>query len=367
MNHSLSPAVPELTIDLQALKANYALIASRLKPGCRMSAVVKADAYGLGVEAVANQLKSLKCNDFFVFSPSEALTLRAVLPAATIYVLSGCPVGWESDLSRHNLIPCLSGLPEIERYALAARRAGRSLPAIIQFDTGMNRLGLGPDETLRLVENKDLLNGLDIKMIMSHFLAADEQGDPYTPAQAERFAAIAKHFPDTLKSLSNSAGVFCSPDYHYDVVRPGMALYGLNPIPHETNPMRPVVSLHVPVLQTRTAQKNDVVGYSATYRFDRDTPMATVAMGYADGILRSLSNTGTLFWKGYPCPVRGRVSMDLVTISLDNIPEGERPQEGDMMEVLGPHQSADDLAKAAGTIGYEILTSLGARYRRVYK
>ena len=125
MNHFLSPAAPELTIDLQALKANYALIASRLKPGCRMSAVVKADAYGLGVEAVVNKFKSLKCNDFFVFSPGEALTLRALLPAASLYVLSGCPVGWERDLSQHNLIPCLSGLAEIERYAAAARRAGR--------------------------------------------------------------------------------------------------------------------------------------------------------------------------------------------------------------------------------------------------
>jgi alanine racemase len=240
------------------------------------------------------------------------------------------------------------------------------LPAIIQFDTGMNRLGLGPDETRRLIDHTDLLEGVDVIMIMSHFLAADEAGDPHTPAQAARFAEIARHFPRALKSLSNSAGIFRDQDYHYDVVRPGMALYGLNPVPHESNPMQPVVSLHVPVLQTRLVKKGDVVGYSATYTFTQDTPMATVAMGYADGFLRSLSNKASLFWKGYPCPVRGRVSMDLVTVSLENIPEGQCPHDGDMLEVIGPHQSADALAACAGTIGYEILTSLGQRYRRVY-
>ena len=230
----------------------------------------------------------------------------------------------------------------------------------------MNRLGFGLDETPVLLEDLGRLEGLDVKMIISHFACADEKDHEMNDAQYERFKAVAAHFPKAQKSLANSSGVFRDPRYHFNVARPGMALYGLNPTPEAPNPMRPVVSLDVRVLQIREVKAGETTGYGASYRHEKDTVTATVAMGYADGILRALSNKGRLYWQGQALSILGRVSMDSITIDLGGLAESKRPKVGDYLEVIGPHQSADDLATQAGTIGYEILTSLGERYERVY-
>lgn len=356
-------AVPGvLTIDLKALAENYRILRGRTGPDTRTAGVVKADAYGLGMLPVAGVLREQGCRDFFVATPEEALTLRAGLPGVMIAVFGGILPGIEGDFIARGIVPVLNCPEDIERWRKSAAKAGRKLGAILHFDTGMNRLGFGAQETHALLGDMSVLDGLDVKMIMSHFACADEKDHPLTGQQAEQFARISARFPGAEKSLANSSGVFRDRAFHYDVTRPGMALYGLNPTPETANPMKPVVRLEVQVLQVRTARRGETAGYGASYRFEKDTRLATVGLGYADGFLRSLSKGGTLYFNGVPCPIRGRVSMDLTIVETGDL--CVRP--GDMMEIIGPHQDADALAAAAGTIGYEILTGLGPRYRRVY-
>ncbi len=355
-------ATARLTVDLGAVARNYSIICTRIGPHCRAAGVIKADAYGLGMKEIWAALESQGCPLYFVATPDEALALRALTkkPAG---VLGGVFPGIEEEFIRHNLWPVLNSLEDIARWQQAAVRRGLSLPAIVHFDTGMNRLGLPAHEAEILCGDPGRLDGVDVKMIMSHFACADEADSPMNAEQAARFDKIAAYFPQAEKSLANSSGIFRSPAYHHDLVRPGMALYGLNPTPEESNPMQPVVTLATRILQVKAVRAGETVGYGASYKFDRDATVATVALGYADGVLRSLGNKGTLYYEGRACPVVGRISMDLVTVAV----EGAAPQPGQTMEVLGPHQSADDLAAAAGTIGYEILTALGRRYQRHYK
>lgn len=351
-----------LTIDLKALAGNHGLFRRRVGPRVRVAGIVKADAYGLGMIPVAETLYAQGCRDFFVATLEEALSLRAALPDAPIAMLGGLSCGTEDDFIAHNIVPVLNSAADISGWKECAARTGRKLPAILHFDTGMNRLGLGADETAALLDDPYAFDGLDIRLVMSHFACADEKGHPLTAQQQARFEVIAAHFPGIEKSLANSSGIFRDTAYHYDLVRPGMGVYGLNPVPETVNPMQPVVRLEARILQIRNARKGETVGYGASHTLERDTRLATVGLGYADGFLRSLSGRGVLYYQGTPCPVIGRVSMDLVTVDIGSLPT----HPGEMLEVLGPHQDADALAAAAGTIGYEILTSLGARYKRVY-
>jgi len=355
----------KLIVDLEAIARNYHLISSQTDTA-RVGAVVKADAYGLGAAEIGAVLAEEGCTDFFVATPAEGVALRPVVgPRAGIYILNGF-YGTHAELyPKYNLIPALGSFMEMEGYQALGRKTGRALPAWLSFNTRMNRLGLGEVETRELLADKSRLAGIDVTGVMSHFACADEEHE-LNDIQADIFAQIAAHFPEAEKSLSNSPGTFRSRTYHFDVLRAGMALYGLNPAPGTPNPMRRVVSLQLPVIRRRLVYKGASVGYNATYSFEKETELATVSAGYADGILRSLSNRGKLYWHGYPCPIRGRVSMDLTTVDLSAVPAGELPRPGDFMELLGPNQSADDLAEDAGTIGYEILTSLGKRYERSY-
>ena len=343
MTHDLNSAPATLTIDLSAVAANYDLIKQRA--GCAVAGVIKADAYGLGMEKIWAALESRNCPFYFVATPDEALALRH-LTKKPVAVLGGVYAGAEDEFIRHNIIPVLNTPEDLERWRSAAKKHHIHLPAILHFDTGMNRLGftVPPDQI-----NAD---GLDIKIIMSHFSCADDKDHPLTAQQYERFQKIAAHFPAAQKSLANSAGVFRSRDYCFDLARPGMALYGLNPTPETDNPMQPVVKLEARILQVKKIARGDTVGYGASFRAEKETNVATVALGYADGFPRSLSGSGTLYYNGYPCPVIGRVSMDAVTVDAGT----QALRSGEMLEVLGAHQSADDLAAAAGTIGYEILT-----------
>ncbi len=354
-----------LTIDLDAVVHNYNVLRRQAAAGARVAAVVKANGYGLGSVEIGKVLAGAGCRDFFVSSIEEGLVLRAALKEPRIFVLNGFYGSVAEAYPEHNLIPALGSFLEIEDYRKLATKLGRKLDTYLSFNIRMNRLGLGKVETEKLIADKSLLDGLNIMGVLSHFACADEN-NPLNDEQHEIFEKIAKHFPDAEKSLANSFGTFRSKKYHYDLLRPGMALYGLNPMPETKNPMRNVVSLNLPVMRLRTIYAGAGVGYGMTWTAEKDTLLATVAAGYADGIFRSLSNRGALYWNGIRCPIRGRVSMDLTTVDISGVPEKQRPRPGDMMELIGEHQSADELAHDAGTIGYEVLTDLGHRYERIY-
>ncbi len=342
----------KLEIDLGAIAKNYRIIDAL--GNAQTACVIKADAYGLGMVQVAPILEKAGCRLFCVATLEEGITLRQILPQAEIVILGGFYKGAEREYTHHNLIPVLNSPEEVERAQGQAR-------VILHFDTGMNRLGISKDEF-----DLEHYNALNIMCIMSHFACADEESHPMNEVQYQNFTAIAAHFPNIPKSLANSSGAFRDPKYHHDIVRSGMALYGLNPTPEQSNPMHPVVKLSPRIIQIRQAKVGDIVGYGATHCFDKDTKLATVSFGYADGISRALSSKGALYWKNYKLPITGRVSMDSISVDLSAIPENEMPTASDYLECLGENQRADDLATAAGTIGYEILTSLGNRYQRIY-
>ncbi len=358
---AFSPAL--LTVDLAALADNYRFLCNRVGPACAVAGIVKANAYGLGAVPVAKTLYALGCRSFFTATPDEALSVRTALnaPESMVAVLGGVYPGAERDYLAHGLAPVLNSLEEIARWKEKAPGA----PALIHFDTGMNRLGLGAEEAQILIRNPQRIEDMKIACIMSHLACADAPDHPMTQTQHEKFASIARAFPTVRKSLANSAGIFHGPAFHYDLVRPGIALYGGAPQEGQSNPMRAVARLETRVLQLRPVRKGESAGYGASYGFERDGVAAVVALGYADGFLRSLSTRGKLWWRGKPLPIAGRVSMDLVILDLTGL-EGPMPGPGDFIEVLGPHQDADALAAAAGTISYEILTALGVRYQRRY-
>jgi alanine racemase len=334
-------------------------------PDCAAAVVVKANAYGLGVAPVAAALQKAGADKFFIATLAEALELRTIVgKKPDIYMLHGFEEAGCDLYKAEAITPVLSSVHEIESYAAFAAREETAFPAVIHIDTGMNRLGLKKQD---MEKTASKLGSIDLRYVMSHFACADEKNHPMNEAQYKAFQAAAQMFPGTKKSLANSAGIFRSPEYHFDMIRPGMSLYGLNPTPETKNPMHPAIELAVEILQVKDTEDGETCGYNATYRFKKKQKLAIVSMGYADGFPRSLSNTGALYWKGHKCPLRGRVSMDLTTVDLSAVPENDLPGPGDMLEVIGPNQSADDLAADAGTIGYEILTSLSRRYQRIYK
>ena len=359
---SLSPTSPAiLQISVSGIIENYRTI--RKLTRADVAPVLKADAYGLGAAQVFNALRKEGAERFFAATPDEGAQLRALDDTAAIFILGGFYKGADDAYLSGSLAPVLNSLEEIGRWNALCKKSGRKLPAAIHFDTGMNRLGLGKDETLTLIADSSLTANLDLQLILSHFACSDEKDHYMNAHQAAIFAKIAAHFPDVPKSLCNSSGIFHDPSWHYDMVRTGFALYGGNPTPEATNPMRRVVDLSVRILQTRCVKAGENAGYGASHTFQNDTTLATVALGYADGFYRAGSNRAKLFWNGQACPVVGRVSMDLVIVDIGGV-KATLPQAGDLLEVLGPHQSVDDLAHDLGTIGYEILTSLGKRYAR---
>ncbi|MGH1398744.1 MAG: alanine racemase [Alphaproteobacteria bacterium] len=351
----------EIIIDTGAIAANYTMLRGMVGAGVRVAGVVKANGYGCGLAAVAEALRDVGCDLFFVATLPEAVELRMIIgDTPEIAALNGYEDTDFAVYRESNIIPVLNHEGAIAAYR--ARVSDAPLPAILHIDTGMNRLGFAPDAP----PISAMCAGLDLRAVMTHFASADEHDNPKSAAQVATFKAAAAAFDGIPQSICNSAGIFGDPAWHADIVRPGMALYGLNPTPHLKNPMKPVVQINASILQIREARAGETCGYNETYRFEENTRVATLSLGYADGFLRSLSNTGKLYWNGIPCPIRGRVSMDTTIVDISAVPENDSPRAGDMMEVIGPHQSADDLASDAGTIGYEILTSLSRRFRRVY-
>lgn len=359
----------QLTINLSAIRHNYALCQKQVGDHCEVAAAVKADAYGTGLQEAASALMEAGCKTFFVATLEEGVRLRQTLGQGEIRicVLNGLHKGAEDILDFHSLTPVINSLEELENWASYAKRTRPYLKCILHIDTGMARLGLSRNELdFVAARTGDYAKILDIDYVMSHFACADEKNHPLNEQQAQRFSEAAEFFTFSRRSLANSSGIFRDKSWHHDMVRPGFCLYGGNPTPETANPMRPVVGLSVPVLQRRRLPKGESAGYAASWIADHDTDLATVQLGYADGFIRSASNSAKLYWQGYACPVIGRVSMDLTIISLEGVPADLRPNPGDLIEVLGPHQSVDDLATDIGSIGYEVLTSLGKRYVRTY-
>jgi alanine racemase len=356
-----------LTIDLAAIVANWRELARRAAPA-RCAAVVKADAYGCGTEPVTTALAAAGCATFFVANLAEARRVRAVAPAAAIYVLATMP-GTLAAYARENLRPVIGSVEELAEWE-ALRAEGFNGTAALHVDTGMNRLGLSPEDIAAL-DPKAAVHRAGLDLLMSHFACSEEPSHPLNARQMADFREIRDLFPGIPGSLANSSGIFLGPDAHHDLVRPGVALYGANPTPGHLNLMRPAVRLEGRVVQLREVEVDDSVGYGAIWTARRPTRLAIVAIGYADGFLRAASASDTkpgaeAIVGGRPCPLAGRVSMDLFAVDVTDLPE-ETPQRGDLVALLDETIGVDDLASHAGTIAYEVLTSLGRRYHRVYK
>jgi alanine racemase len=354
-----------LTIDLDAVVANWGKLQRMVEPAL-CAAVVKADAYGLGADRVAPALAAAGCRSFYVAQLDEGTALRRYLPAAEIAVFDGVLPGTEAEFAQHRLVPVLNGLEQIERWAGFAR-GSRELPAILHLDTGLNRLGLSPGDVERLAEEPRRLAGLTLHAVISHLACADRPADPMNTAQLESFRRLHARLPPARASVASSSAIFLGPAFHLDEVRPGAALYGIRPLPNQANPMAQVIALHAQILQVREVDSPMTVGYGATHRVRRPSRIATVGVGYADGYFRALSNRSLGFIGDHPAPLVGRVSMDLITLDVTDVPAGlARP--GARVELVGPHRALDQIAADAGTIDYEILTSLGMgrRFHRRY-
>ncbi|PWC48734.1 alanine racemase [Azospirillum sp. TSA6c] len=357
-----------LTVDLGAVVANWTQLRDRVAPA-ECSAVVKADAYGLGVAQVVPALAAAGCRTFVVAQLEEALAVRRALepvaPDAQVFSLGGLPPGHEGDFLAGRILPVLNHLGDIAAWRAFAVSRGEVLPAVIHIDTGMNRLGLGPDELDELAGHPEWLEGIDVRYWMTHLACADEFDNPMTGEQLDRFRSALARLPKAKASFANSSGIFHGADHHFDLARPGCALYGVNPTPHLPNPMRGTVRLDARLLQVRNCNAPMTVGYGAAHRVTGPARIATIGVGYADGYLRSLSGKGHVFVDGVAAPIVGRISMDLITIDVTGLPESVA-QAGRMVELIGPSRPVDTVAAEGGTIGYEVLTSLGRRYHRVY-
>jgi alanine racemase len=354
-----------LTIDLDAVAANYRLLAERAA-GAVVAGVMKADAYGLGMARVAPALVRAGCRVFFTAHVDEGIRLRAIVPAdSTIYVLHGPPPGTAPDFIAHGLVPVLNDAGQVREWSALCARLGRRRAAAVQVDSGMSRMGLAPADLAALGDPRDWLAAFDPVLLMSHLACADVPDHPMNASQRRRFDALRAQFPAMPASLANSSAVFLGADFRYDLVRPGAALYGINPQPGRPNPLRQAVSLDARIVQVRTIAAGTAVGYGARYVADGTRRIATIAIGYADGWLRALSGRGCAYVDGVRVPIAGTVSMDSITLDVTGVPEA-RLQPGMTVELLGPHQHVDAVAAEAGTIGYEVLTRMGARFERRY-
>lgn len=352
-----------MTIDLGAIRENYRRLKAKLgKVKC--GGVVKADAYGLGAADIAPALAREGCDTFFVAHVGEGIALREVLePEAAIYILNGSPPGAEADCVAHGLVPVVNSLEQLAAWRQVAVARGDRLPAAIQVDSGMSRLGMVPAEVDRLAADPRALDGISVDFVMSHLACADEPDNPANPLQRRNFEALRAKLPKTAASFANSSGIFLGPDYHYDLARPGVALYGVNPTPGHPNPMLPVVRLAAKVIQTRELPGDVGVGYGHTFRTKEPLALATISLGYADGWHRRAA--GAAFFKGIRLPFAGRVSMDSIILDISALAPGSL-KAGDLVDLIGESQTVDDVAGLAGTIGYEILTGLGNRFHRRY-
>ncbi len=356
-----------LTINLAAIVKNWRELARRAAPA-QCAAVVKADGYGCGIEPVTAALAKAGCATFFVATLAEARQARAVASRAAIYVLALLP-GTLASFARGDFRPVIGSIEELSEWK-AFRAAGWRGTAALHVDTGMNRLGLSTEQVAQL-DTSTLANRAGLDLLVSHFACSEEPSQPLNARQMAAFREVRDLFPGVPGSLANSSGIFLGPDAHHDLVRLGVALYGANPTPGHLNLMSAAVRLEGRVVQVRDVEPGETVGYGATWTARRPTRLAIVALGYADGFLRAASASDAkpgaeAIVAGRPCPLAGRVSMDLLAVDVTDLPE-KKARRGDLVALLDDTIGVDDLASHAGTIAYQLLTSLGRRYHRVYK
>lgn len=359
-----------LTVDLDALVANWRLLNKRSKPA-KAACVVKANAYGLGIGTVAPALYEAGCRDFFVALPEEGIALKKIAPLATVYLLNGIHAQSVASVAEAGLVPILSSRAQIDLWAEHCRARGRRLSCGLQVDTGMNRLGLTVDEAIAFAaENRKKLI-VPLIHVMSHFACADDPGHPLNQQQIESFQRVVEAFEDIDSSLSNSAATLWGGALGHDFTRPGIGLYGGEAVNDQPNPMQTVVKLEGRIVQIRHAKAGQTVSYGATQTLVRDTKIATVSVGYADGYPRAASRSGVALRDsveagiygaidGHRVPGLGRITMDLMMFDVTDISDDTLAEN--WIELIGPNVPLDEVARAAGTIGYEILTALGARY-----
>jgi alanine racemase len=362
-----------LTVDLGALADNWREMARRCG-AVSTAAVVKADAYGLGLEDCGTALYEAGARDFFVAVAQEGVTLRTYAPDARIYVLSGIWPGQERLFFEHDLVPVIASEEQLAFWMAVTAEHGDH-PCALQIDTGFNRLGLPMEDAIAFADDVSRPASFSPVLIMSHLHSGDNAASPLNRAQLESFQRVAAAFEDIPASLAASGGIFLGSEYHFDLTRPGIAVYGGEAV-NGMKALKPVAKAEARILQIREAPSGSTVSYGATHQLSRNSRLAIVSAGYADGYPRSLSGSGVPIRAGGTSgafgfvgntrvPVIGRVTMDLTIFDITDVPEGD-VRVGDYVELFGPHIPVDDVARAAGTIGYELLTGLGLRYERRY-
>lgn len=367
-----------ISIDLDAIVANWHSLDNLSASKCETGAVVKADCYGLGVRTIAPHLAAAGCRTFFVMSIDEGAELRETLADANhhevhIYCLGGMQRGQEDAFLNYALIPVINTLEQLARIGMLARRTEIKIPAAIHIDTGMARLGLTYNDTDWLIEHmsdgNDALAGIDLRYVMSHLANADDPTHPSNTKQATAMAELRGFFPGTRVSLANSGGVFLGPPHHFNLTRPGIALYGIHPCaplpPTTPSSLQAALQWDARILQIRHETVGTTVGYGSSFVTERESVLATIGVGYGDGYPRNLGNKATVMVAGHRAPIVGRVSMDSMTIDVTDLPDGVL-QQCDRVTVLGGDLCPAELAKLADTIPYELLTGLGQRPKRVY-
>ena len=357
------PSSARLTIDLGALAHNYGVLRDQA-PGAEAAPVVKADGYGLGIGPIGRRLWAEGARSFFVARLTEGEALRDALgPArpATLYVLDGLTSGTAARLAAAGLTPALTSVPQIEAAGSFAAAQGHPLPVALHIDTGMNRQGITPDQAHALAQTPDRLAHLQIGLVMSHLGSAPEPASPRNRQQLDRFGDVRGLFPQARASLAASAGIFLGSDYHFDMVRPGVSLYGGGPEERPDPRLRAVATLEAPILDIRNIQAGETVGYGSSRVVTRPTRVAVVAAGYADGLVRAAKATGQAWFSGTHRPIL-IITMDLIVVEIGDTPA----QLGEMIELMGQHAHIDDLAAAAGTVAHECLVRLSPRAERIY-
>jgi len=354
-----------LEIDLGAIQKNWRLLQAKVGKAVQCAAVVKADGYGLGAAPVAKALAAAGCKTFFVATLEEGLALRETLKTAEIAVLNGLLPGTEAEILRARLIPVLNDLGQLDAWRKLVLPQKQRPPAILHLDTGLSRLGLSRTEIQVLLGEPERVAGVALRAIISHLVIAEDPKHAKNAEQRRLFLAARRKLPPAPASLAASSGIFLGPDFHFDMVRAGAALYGLNPLSDQLNPMSQVINLKGRIVQVRDVDRGETVGYGAEHRMDRGGRIATVAIGYADGWFRSSKNRAMASIAGRQVHVVGRISMDLMTLDVTGLDPG-LVQAGGFADLIDAKNPVDTVGARAGTIGYEVLTALGRRYHRVY-
>ncbi|NKJ07200.1 alanine racemase [Rhizobium sp. SG741] len=363
-----------LTVDLGALVENWREMARR-SGSARTAAVVKADAYGLGIEDIGETLYSAGARDFFVATADEGATLRLYAPEARIFVLCGIWPGMERIFFENDLVPIIASEEQLTFWMSVLSDYG-DYPCALQVDTGFNRLGLPMEDALALADDVSRPASFSPVLVMSHLACGDDPSNAMNRQQLDAFRKVSAAFEGIEASLANSAGIFLGPEYHFDLTRPGIATYGAEAVPGMANPMRPVATAEARIIQTRSVRAGETVSYGRALQLTRDSRLAIVSAGYADGYMRSQSSAGVPlrqvgiaggqgFIAGHKVPVAGRITMDLTIFDVTDLPD-HLVRAGDYIELFGSNIPVDDAARAAGTIGYEMLTSMGLRHERRY-